>query len=70
MNLALWFALHVIFGKVQNVWFGTEIPVLSSIDWRAALLSVAATVAMLRLKIGMFATLAGSALAGLVLQAL
>jgi chromate transporter len=70
MNLALWFALHVIFGKVSSIGLGMEIPVLSSLDWRAALLAAAAMVAMLRLKIGMLPTLAGSALAGLVLLAL
>jgi len=70
MNLALWFALHVIFGAVRSVGLGMEIPVLSSLDWRAALLAAAAMVAMLRLKIGMLPTLAGSALAGLVLLAL
>lgn len=70
MNLALWFALHVIFGKVQSIGLGTEVPVLSSIDWRAALLSAAAMIAMLKLKIGMLPTLAGSALAGLVLLAI
>jgi chromate transporter len=70
MNLALWFALHVVFGKVESVGWGVEVPVLSSLDWRAALLSAAAMVAMLRLKTGMLPTLAGSALAGLVLQAL
>ncbi|WP_192182350.1 chromate efflux transporter [Mesorhizobium amorphae] len=70
MNLALWFALHVVFGQVRSVGLGMEIPVLSSLDWRAALLAAAAMVAMLRLKIGMLPTLAGSALAGLALQAL
>ncbi|BCG92562.1 chromate efflux transporter [Mesorhizobium sp. 131-2-1] len=70
MNLALWFALHVIFGSVRSVGLGMEIPVLSSLDWRAALLSIAAMVAMLRLKVGMLPTLAASALAGLALQAL
>jgi chromate transporter len=70
MNLALWFALHVIFGAVRSVGLGMEIPVLSSLDWRAALLSIAAMVAMLRLKVGMLPTLAASALAGLALQAL
>ncbi|RJT40883.1 chromate efflux transporter [Mesorhizobium waimense] len=69
MNLALWFALHVVFGQVRSVGLGMEVPVLSSLDWRAALLAAAAMVAMLRLKIGMLPTLAGSALAGLVLQA-
>lgn len=70
MNLALWFALHVVFGKVASVGWGVEVPVLSSLDWRAALLSVAAMVAMFRLKLGMLPTLAASALAGLALQAL
>ncbi|CAN7149748.1 chromate efflux transporter [Mesorhizobium sp. LjNodule214] len=70
MNLALWFALHVVFGQVRSVGHGMEIPVLASLDWRAALLAAAAMVAMLRLKLGMLPTLAGSALAGLVLQAL
>ena len=70
MNLALWFAVHVIFGQVRSVGFGSEIPVLSSIDWRAALLSAASMIAMLKLKIGMLPTLAASALAGLVLLAL
>ncbi|TGP53837.1 chromate efflux transporter [bacterium M00.F.Ca.ET.230.01.1.1] len=70
MNLALWFALHVVFGKVASVGWGVEVPVLSSLDWRAALLSAAAMVAIFRLKAGMLPTLAGSALAGLALQAL
>lgn len=70
MNLALWFALHVVFGKVESVGWGVEVPVVSSLDWRAALLSAAAMVAMLRLKAGMLPTLAASALAGLALQAL
>ena len=67
MNLALWFALHVVFGKVERLGWGMEVPVFSSLDWRAALLSAAAMVAMLRLKLGMLPTLAGSALAGLAL---
>ncbi|RWB73016.1 MAG: chromate transporter [Mesorhizobium sp.] len=70
MNLALWFALHVVFGKVASVGWGVEVPILSSLDWRAALLSAAAMVAMFRLKAGMLPTLAGAALAGLVLQEL
>ncbi|CDX34544.1 Chromate transporter [Mesorhizobium sp. SOD10] len=70
MNLALWFALHVVFGKVASVGWGVEVPVLSSLDWRAALLSAAAMVAMFRLKLGMLPTLAASALAGLALLAL
>lgn len=70
MNLALWFSLHVVFDAVHRVGLGMEVPVLSSLDWRAALLAAAAMVAMLKLKIGMLPTLAGSALAGLALLAL
>ncbi|WP_214473055.1 chromate efflux transporter [Mesorhizobium sp. dw_380] len=69
MNLALWFALHVVFREVRAMDLGMNVPVLSSIDWRAALLSVAAMIAILRLKIGMLPTLAGSALAGVLLLA-
>lgn len=69
MNLALWFALHVVFREVHAVSLGMNVPVLSSIDWRAALLSCAAMIAILKLKIGMLPTLAGSALAGVLLLA-
>ncbi|QKC93398.1 chromate efflux transporter [Mesorhizobium sp. NZP2298] len=69
MNLALWFALHVVFREVHATGLGMNVPVLSSIDWRAALLSCAAMIAILKLKIGMLPTLAGSALAGVLLLA-
>lgn len=69
MNLALWFALHVIFHEVRNIGPGMNVPVLSSIDWRAALLSCATMIAILKLKIGMLPTLAASALAGVLLLA-
>jgi chromate transporter len=69
MNLALWIALHVIFHQVRNLGLGMNVPVLSSIDWRAALLSVVAMIAILKLKIGMLPTLGASALAGVLLLA-
>ncbi|WP_457151689.1 chromate efflux transporter, partial [Mesorhizobium sp. P5_C1] len=46
MNLALWFALHVIFHEVHALGLGMNVPVFSSIDWRAALLSFAAMIAI------------------------
>ena len=70
MNLAIWFALHVVFRQVRSVEFlglAPDLPVLSSLDWRAALLCAAAMVAMLRFKIGMIPTLAASALAGVLI---
>lgn len=71
MNLALWFALHVVFREVrpiEGLGFGPDLPVLASIDWRAALLAAAAMIAMLRFKVGMIKTLAACALAGVALS--
>ncbi len=73
MNLAIWFALHVVFREVRTIsLFGAcpDLPVLSSMDWQAALLATAAMVAMLRFKVGMIPTLAACAVAGLVLRGL
>lgn len=64
LNLAVWFSLHVIFREMRPSAFGPDLPVLSSIDWRAALLSAAAMAAMLRFKLGMLPTLAACAVAG------
>lgn len=69
-NLALWFGLHVLFRQVRPVEFlglSPDWPVLASLDWRAALLSVGAMVAMLRFKTGMIPTLAVCAAAGILL---
>jgi chromate transporter len=70
LNLALWFALHVVFHEVRSfdiLGVGPDVPVLASIDWRAAVLAAAALVAMLRFKVGMIRTLAGCAASGVVL---
>lgn len=67
LNLGLWFAMHVVFGEVRTVWAGMEIPVLASIDWRAALLSTAAVVAVLAFRVGTLPTIAACAIAGLIL---
>ncbi|OYY80057.1 MAG: chromate transporter, partial [Rhizobiales bacterium 35-66-30] len=71
MNLAVWFALHVVFREVRVVEFlgiGVDLPVPGSINWQAAVLAVAAMVAMLRLRIGMLPTLAGCSLIGVALR--
>jgi chromate transporter len=70
MNLALWFGLHVLFAQVRPVAFlglSPNWPVLASLDWRAALLSAGAMVAMLRFKTGMIPTLVVCAAAGVLL---
>ena len=70
MNLALWFAIHVLFREVRTVEFlglAPDLPVLSSLDWRAALLAAACMVAMLRFRLGMIPTLAAAAVGGFLL---
>lgn len=73
LNLALWFGLHVLFGhtvKLEFLGVGPELPVLSTIDWRAAVLAIAAALSLLRFKFGMLVTLAGAASAGMLLHVL
>lgn len=65
LNLSVWFGLHTLFGQVGS-WHGPlglrlPVPVLSSLDFWALALAVAATLAMTRFKLGMGATLAGCA---------
>lgn len=71
LNLAIWFALHVLFARVGTVAAGPvrlKWPELSSFDPLAAALAAAATVALLRLRLGVPATLALAAAGGLALR--
>lgn len=71
LNLAIWFAIHVVWTEVRAVSLGPAaltLPVLSSIDWAAAALSAAALVVVFRLKLGMAAVLGGAAAAGAALH--
>jgi chromate transporter len=68
LNLSLWFALHVFFGKVEAVRHGPLrlwLPDSSTIDVAAVVLACVAAVLLLRLKLGIAATLAISASAAL-----
>ncbi|KIL98969.1 Chromate transport protein ChrA [Paramagnetospirillum magnetotacticum MS-1] len=68
-NLGLWFALHVLFGKVDETRAGPLrlfIPDPASLDPAALALAVAAAIAMLRLHLGMIPTLAAAGLSGIV----
>jgi chromate transporter len=70
LNLAVWFALHVLFAEIEEVRiYGVrlQIPELSSLDPVALLLLVGALVAMLRFHAGMIATLGASAALGATL---
>jgi len=71
LNLALWFAIHVIWRQVTQIQAGPislQLPVMASIDWMAAALSAIALIAVFWLNIGMAKVLAGAALAGLALH--
>jgi chromate transporter len=64
LNLAVWFGLHVLFGEVRMVRFGPatiDVPVPSTLDLPALVLTACALIAIFRLRIGMIPVLAGSA---------
>ena len=62
LNLAVWFAMHTLFAQVVE-WHGyglrVGVPVLSSVNVPALILSAAAMIAMFRFKVGMIATFVG-----------
>jgi len=67
LNLAVWFALHTIFGNVQEttaaglrLW----LPAWQTIQLPSLVLAAGAAIAMFRFKVGMMPTLAASALLG------
>lgn len=71
LNLALWFAIHAMFRRATPIEAGPvrfDLPVLSSVDPWIALLTLAAVVAVFRLKLGTFTVLAAAAAAGVVLR--
>lgn len=60
-NLALWFALQVIFTAQETVRIGPlsiDLPVPASIDFAAGALALLAAIALFRLRLGVFGTLA------------
>ena len=69
LNLAVWFALQVLFkSHVPIAWLGMSVraPVLSSVDWPSLVLAVGAAIAVFRFKVGMIPVLAVCSLAGIV----
>jgi len=68
LNLAVWFALQVLFARHEPfAWLGMSLqaPVLSSVDWPSLVLAAAAAIAVFRFKIGMIPVLLASSLAGI-----
>jgi chromate transporter len=71
LNLAIWFALHTIFRQATPVRFhglDFDMPILASADVPALALSVAAVIAIFRLKVSMITTLLACSAAGIALH--
>jgi chromate transporter len=71
LNLAVWFAVHVVFREVTPVRAGPvrfEAPVPASVDMAALALSLFAVIAVFRFKLGMLPVLTVCALAGMSLH--
>jgi chromate transporter len=69
LNLAAWFSLNVLFGQVDEVYWGPlrlYVPQWDTLDWVALAIAVASFVALFRFKVSMLWTLAGGALAGIL----
>ena len=73
LNLAVWFALHVLFSMVHTVpvppGVALLVPVWGTISLPAALISLGAFVALFRFKLGMLPVLGTSTVAGLLFHA-
>ena len=68
LNLAVWFALQVLFkSHVPVAWLGMSVqaPVLSSVDWPSLVLAAGAAIAVFRFKVGMIPVLLASSAAGI-----
>jgi chromate transporter len=71
LNLAIWFALHVVFAKVENQTVGPlqfQLPDLTTLDPVALALAALATIALLRFKMPILGLLALSAALGLIVR--
>jgi len=67
LNLAVWFALHLAFGEVNELrayGLKLQVPVLATVNVASVVLAAAAFVAMLRFKVGMMPVIAASAVLG------
>jgi chromate transporter len=69
LNLAVWFALHVLFAQLTEMrWFGMrlDVPALASVNVPSLILTVGALLAVFRFKIGMIPVLATCSVLGLL----
>jgi chromate transporter len=73
LNLAVWFALHVVFTSVQPleiaslgpITLSVPLPVWSSLDWQALVIALVAAVMIFRFHLGIGKTLIAAGLLGL-----
>jgi chromate transporter len=71
LNLTIWFALHVLFARVEEAragplrWYAFD---PATLDWKAAVLACIAALLMLRLHRGLVETVAVMALAGVLMR--
>lgn len=63
LNLAIWFAIHTLFRQVRRIG-SFDLPVLSSVDLPALLLSLGAMIAVFRFKVGVLPVLGACAVLG------
>ncbi len=72
LNLAVWFALHTLFGSLRDVQFlgaQVHIPVFATVNLPSLGIAIVALLALFRFKIGIMYTLAGCACLGIVFHA-
>jgi chromate transporter len=70
LNLAVWFALHVLFAEVREtrvLGLTLDVPTLASVNLASLALTVAALLAVFRFKVGMIPVLAACSAAGVLL---
>ena len=69
LNLAIWFALHVLFADLRPMqWLGmrVDVPTLSSINLPSLVLTLGALIAVFRFKVGMIKVLLACSALGIV----
>jgi len=69
LDLALWFAIHTLFGAVHTLRFGPialDLPIWSSLDPAAAALAAGAAIGLFRFRLGVLPVLLGCAAVGAI----
>jgi chromate transporter len=71
LNLSVWFALHVFFGKVTPVmagWLKLWVPEIATLDWRVVILAAISAVLLLWRHWGIAPVLAVASTLGLAVK--